>query len=359
MGTTSTVDEIARGIGVTGTTAPRGWFEYIVRRRLKRAVAKARAKREAGTFTDERPDVQAERAIRRACAKAAVTGALSGAAATAAVVATAETEGAAAVVALPLAAAAVGAEMATRTVFHIDLACELAAVFDVRVVTSADAARLLSVALGAATAGDRDDDDLGRRAIEGATVDRDSMIEQAANALVGESVLRNLLPFVGIVSSAVTNVIITRRVGRRLRRAFRYEREMRAALHAAEKTCAPCIDLLVEGLWFVFTADGRLTAEETICLAERLDTLDEGTRRRVLERFTADETDWLRRVEDAPAEGRASFLRALEVAAALDKSLPLPEEKLLRRVAEAFHLEFDRARVSGMIEQLERTGALA
>ena len=356
METTSTVDEIARGIGITRAAPPRGWFRYLVGRRMKRAVAKARAKREAGTFTDVLPDAQAQRVIRRACAKAAVTGALSGAASTAAVVATAETEGAAAVVALPLAAAAVGAEMATRTVFHVDLACELAEVFDVRVGTSTDAARLLSVALGAAA--DGEGDDLGRGAIEGATVDRDAIIEQAANALVGESVLRNVLPFVGIVSSAVTNVVITRRLGRRLRRAFRYEHEMRAALDAAEKPLERNIELLVEGLWFVFTADGRLTAEETICLAERLDGLEEDVRRRVLERFTADEADWLRRLEDTPAEGRASFLRVLEVAAALDKSLSLPEEKLLRRVAEVFHLEFEPARVSGMIEQLERTGAL-
>ena len=357
METTSTVDEIARGIGITRATPPRGWFQYLVGRRMKRAVAKARAKREAGAFTDVLPDAQAKRAIRRACAKAAVTGALSGAASTAAVVATAETEGAAAVVALPLAAAAVGAEMATRAVFHVDLACELAEVFDVRVGTSADAARLLSVALG--TGADGKDDDLGQSSVEDATVNREEMIEQAANALVGESVLRNLLPFVGIVSSAVTNVLITRRIGRRLRHAFRYEHEMLAALRAAEKTCAPCMDLLVEGLWFVFTADGHLTAAERLCLAERLDDLEEGARRRVLERFTADETEWLRRLEDVPAEARASFLCVLEVASALDKALSLPEEKLLRRVAEVFHLEFEPARVSRMIEQLEQTGALA
>ena len=357
METTSTVDEIARAIGVAGTKPARGWLQYLVTRRLKRAREKARAKRDAGQFVDVVPDAKARRIIHLACAKAAVTGALSGAAAAGAVVATAETDGIGGVVALPLAVAAVAVEMATRTVLHVDLACELAELFDVRVQSPADVARLLSVALGSAGADERGD--LGQSSIEDATIDRESLLEQAAHALVGESVLRNVVPFVGVLSSAVTNVVVTRRLGRRLRRAFRYEHEMIAALRAAESTCGPCMDLVVEGLWFVFTADGCLTAEETLCLAERLDDLDEGTRRRVLERFTADESDWLQRIATVPQNARESFLSILEVAAALDKAFPLPEEKLLRRVAEVFERSFEPARVMRMIDELERTGVLA
>jgi hypothetical protein len=356
METTTSVDEIARGIGIPGTAPARGWLEYLVGRRMKRAVAKARAKREAGVFEGAMPDAHARGAIRRACIKAAISGTLSGAATTGAVVATAETDGLAGAVVLPLAAAAVGVEMAARTVFHIDLACELAEVFDVE-VDSPDVARLLSVALGSAGAGERDD--LGQSSIEDATVDRDSLLEQAAHALVGESVLRNLLPFLGVVSSAVTNVIVTRRIGRRLRHAFRYEHEMSAALRAAATTCASCLDLLVEGLWFVFTADGRLTAEETICLAERLDELDASTKRRVMEHFVADEGDWLRRLEEVPVAAREKFLGVLEVAAALDKELSLPEDKLLRRAADVLGQTFDPGRVSLLIDELERTGVLS
>ena len=356
METTTSVDEIARVLGVHGTAPARCWLQYLVARRMKRAVAKARSKRETGTFEGAKPDIHARTAIRRACIKAALSGTFSGAATTGAVVATAETDGVAGAVALPLAAVAVGAEMAVRTVFHIDLACELAEVFDVR-VDSADVARLLSVALG--SAGSRDQDDLGQSSIETATFDRDSMLEQAAHVLVGESVLRNLLPFLGVVSSAVTNVVVTRRIGRRLRHAFRYEHEMSSALRAAQEPCASCMDLVVEGLWFVFTADGKLTVEETLCLAERLDDLDVSTRRRVMDRFVADEADWLRRLGDVPAEAREKFMDVLEVAAALDKTLALPEEKLLRRVGQVFGRAFEPARVSEMIDELERTGVLS
>jgi len=354
--TTTTVDEIARVIGVHGTAPARGWLRYLVARRMKRAAAKARSKRETGTFDGATPDTHARRAIRQACIKAALSGTLSGAATTGAVVATAETEGAAGPVALPLAVVAVGAEMAARTVFHIDLACELAEVFDVP-VDSADVARLLSVAFGSSAA--RDADDLGQSSIATITVDRDSLLEEAAHSLVGESVLRNVLPFLGIVSSAVTNVVVTSRIGRRLRHAFRYEHEMSAALRAAKEPCASCLDLVVEGLWFVFTADGRLTVEETLCLAERLEELDPSTRRGVMARFVADEADWLRRLEGVPAEAREKFMDVLEVAAALDKALALPEEKLLRRVGDVFGRTFQPERVSQMIEQLEQTGVLS
>ncbi len=358
METTSTVDEIARVIGVSATARARGWLEYLVARRMKRAVEKARARREAGDFADVVPDEEAEKIIRIACAKAALTGALSGAVTTTSVVATAETEGVGGIVALPLAAAAVAGEMATRTVFHVDLACELAELFDVSVGNPADVARLLSVTFGRAVG--KEVEDLGQSSIEDVTVDRESVVENAAQALVGESVLKNALPFVAVVSSAVMNVIVTRRIGRMLQHAFRYEREMVSAFRIAQNTCGSVIDLLIEGLWFVFTADGKLTAEETLCLAERLDDLDEETRRRVTARFTDDESDWLKRVEQGVIpESRESFLRVLEIAAALDKSLSLPEDKILRRAAAALHCTFEPGRVSRMIEQLEQRGGLS
>jgi len=78
-----------------------------------------------------------------------------------------------------------------------------------------------------------------------------------------------------------------------------------------------------------------------------------------MERFVADEGDWLRRLEGVPPEARESFLHVLEVAAALDKALPLPEEKILHRAANVLQCKFESARVSKMIEQLERTGVLS
>lgn len=357
MTTASTIEETGHVIGVRGSPRPRGWLRYVVRRRLKRAVAKARAKREAGAYADVAPEERARSVVRWACAKAALTGTLSGTVATGAIVATAQTDGLAGIVALPLATVVVGGEMVARAVVHVDLACELAEIFGLSLEgDDDDVVRLLALAVG--TPRDAQADDPGRAGLASATEDREALFEDAATLLLGESVLRNVLPFVGIASSAITNVVVTRRLGRTLRRSFRYERAVTQALDRAAGSCAPCIDLLIEGLWFVFIADGRLTPEETICLARRLDELDDRRRGDLLARFVADETDWLERLPSVPDEARDAFLRVLEVAAALDKSLVLPEEKIIRRVADAFHRSFDARRVQSIVEQLEETGLL-
>lgn len=357
MTTTDTFEVTSDVADASDGPRARRWLRWVVERRMKRSLAKARAKREAGAYAGVAPEERARRIVRRACAEVAVTGALSGAITTAAIVATAETDGIGGVVILPLAAVAVAGEMVVREVVHVDLACELAEVFGVRFDDSDDIARLLSLSVGAASRDERDD--LGMSEVKGATVDLDALVERAAYLLLGESVLRNLLPFVGIVSSAVTNVVVTYRLGQTLRRSLRYERALLDALRDAEGPCATCMDLLIEGLWFVFIADGRLSPEETACLAQRLDDLDAVQRREVLSRFTVDESDWMERIRSVPEGGRDTFLRVLEVAAALDKSFVLPEEKIIRRVADVFHRAYDRARVEHLVHQIETSGVLA
>lgn len=357
MTTASSLEETGDVIGVRGGPHVRGWLKYVVERRMDRSLSKAHAKRAAGAYAHVAPQERARSVVRWACAKAAFTGAVSGATTTAAVVATAETEGIAGIVTLPVAAAVVGVEMVARTVIHVDLACELAEIFGVRLEGADDMARLLS--LRAAPAGDEEEDELGRGKLEDVTGGGEARLEHAALTVLGESVLKNLLPFVGIVSSVATNIVVTRRLGQMLRRAFRYERAMVDILRGASATCAPYMDLLIEGLWFVFTADGRLSPEETACLAQRLDDLDEAKRREVIARFTADESNWLERLQSVPDEARDTFLRVLEIAVALDKSVVLPEEKILRRVAEVFQRPYDARQIERIVAELERRGVVS
>jgi hypothetical protein len=360
MSTAHTVEEIGHVIGLRRDGRRRRWLEVIVNRRMKRALAKANAKRHAGAYADVPPETRARSVVRWACTKVAFTGLLSGAASTGALLATVETEGLAGIVALPFGALAIGSEMVARAVIHVDLACELAEIFGVKLDTANDVARLMSLVARnhVRHEGEEEDDDMGQSQMERVTVDRDALLERGARMFLGESVLRNVVPFVGIVSSALTNVIVTRRLGRTIRRSFRYERAVLDALRDAADPCGPCMDLLVEGLWFTFIADGRLTMEETACLAQRLDDMDPERRKLLLARFVSDETDWMRRLQDVPEGSRDTFLHVLEVAAALDKSLALPQQRILRRVADAFQRRFDPQRIHRLVDQFEETGVL-
>jgi uncharacterized tellurite resistance protein B-like protein len=130
------------------------------------------------------------------------------------------------------------------------------------------------------------------------------------------------------------------------------------AFAQSAEACHDNLELLVEGLWFIFTADGRLAPEETATLARLMDKLDPVARKAVHARFVEDELDWARRIESVPEESRDAFLHALEVAACVDKEVTLPERKILRRAAHHLGREFDLEHLQKMIAEFESYGVL-
>jgi hypothetical protein len=294
-----------------------------------------------------------------ACLKSAATGALSGAAVTVAEVASAETNGSAALLVGPLAALAVGGELVYRTALHIDLAIVIADSFGVEFDAddSNDLWQLLALVFGvhrgAAYTGDPGNALVSQLVHEGEEVG-----DQVAQRIVGESIARNVLPFVGIVVSAAMNWFVTRKIGDTVRRYARYRRAFADALARLSESCSEHIDLLVEGVWFLFTADGRLTPEEAVTLARMLRKLDPEVEKRVRSHFVEDEMDWAKRIESIPEAHRDGFLRALAVAAAVDKRVGIPERKILRRAADHLGREFDMAEVATMIKELDQYGVL-
>ena len=307
------------------------------------------------------PD-QARAAITRAALVSAGGGALTGAISTAAALVTAQTEGLAGFVAVPLAGAAIGFEMVWRSAVHVRLTCDLAHVFQVRFDAddTEDLLRLYALAFGAHE-GKAAKEDLGKGVLEKVSeAEGEDVGERIGRALLGESVMRNVLPVVGIFTSAITNYLVTRRLGDTVRRYLRYQRAMADAIAHAELTCERSKLLLIEGMWFIFTADGVLAPEEAACLSHLLSDLPAEDRALLRARFTDDEIDWMGRVKDqVPEDMREAFLYALEVAASLDKEVSLPERRIIKRVALMFGLPFQPERLAKMIEQLEDEGVLA
>jgi uncharacterized tellurite resistance protein B-like protein len=288
-----------------------------------------------------------------------VTGAAAGTVSTAATLVTAETEGFGGVVAVPVAAVAIGGEMLYRSFVHLDLTCQLAEIFEVKFDPNDpdDLWRLYSLVFN--THDHDDEEDPGQELVSKVSeVEREQVGEQIGRKLLGESVARNVVPFVGIALSAVTNFLLTRKLGNTVRRYMRYERAMHDAFAQATVTCHDYLDLLIEGMWFIFTADGKLAPEETATLAHMLDKLDPLERAAVQKRFVEDELEWADRIEKIPEHLRDHFLHALEVAAAVDKEISLPERKILRRAAHHLDREFDMARLERMIRDFEETGVL-
>jgi hypothetical protein len=132
---------------------------------------------------------------------------------------------------------------------------------------------------------------------------------------------------------------------------------MRDALARAKVAWPAYIDLVIEGMWFIFSADGALSPEEAAMLAHMLRELEPAVRRDVMSRFVDDERDWIERARTRlPQEVREPFFHTLEVAAALDKKIFAPERKILSRVAEAFGRSWNASNVERLIAELSETG---
>lgn len=350
------VEGLGQRIEVGEAQAPSGWFSKLLVAYLRRRTPKA------ATADDGNARERAEKAIGVACVQSAFTGASAGLASTGATLVTAQTEGLGGIVAVPFAALAIGSEMALRTLIHIDLICSIADIFGVKLDPDRpdDLWRLCALAFGAAEQ-DEESADPGKTLVhELAHLEKDEVGEEIGHRVLGESVARNLLPVVGVALSAVTNYRKTKHIGETARRYMRYQRALDDVLGRVAERCAHHFELLVEGIWFVFIADGKLAPEESACLANLVRKLEHPAHERVLSRFVEDEYDWLERVgAEVKGDDREAFFRALEVAAAVDKRVGLPERRLLRSAARRLELTYDPKRVQRMIEEFEATGILS
>ena len=334
-----------------------GWFTRMVSRYLRThaAATATDAAKASGTHTE-----RAERACRRACIKSAISGATAGATATGATIAAAATEELAAFIVVPIAAGSIAGEMFYRAFLHVELTCELARIFEIPIDPDDPQQiwQLYALVFGVEEH-DETSDDPGQGLIARILrVEGSSVGEEIGGDLVGETVARNIVPVFGIATSAYANYRMTKRLGDTLRRSFRYRRALQDALDRAGSECHAVLDLLIEGLWFVFTADGRLVPEEAAALAWMLRPFPEAEQRRIHGGFVEDELSWMDRIRTVPPEVREAFFHALEVGATVDKIVSPPERKLLRRIARELEIDFDSARLERMTQEFESVGIL-
>src|SRR5205823_3870144 len=101
------------------------------------------------------------------------------------------------------------------------------------------------------------------------------------------------------------------------------------AIDAVRRLSPANVELALEGMWYVFICDGRLTGVETALLAHLLRREDN---RELTLRFVSDEPGWLKRVSTVAGADEAirrAILRVLEVAAANDDGITGPEQAVL------------------------------
>jgi len=335
----------------------RGWFTRMVTKYVEKRAAHPRVRDTVRHNAHE----LAHGATRLACIKSALTGVATGLVSTAASIITAETAGTGGLIAVPVAGLTIGGEMIVRSFLHLDLTWELAEIYGVKFDPKDDDDIWRLYALAFKTHDHEDEsEDPGKQLVhEVSHVEGEDVGDKIGRQVLGESVMKNVLPFVSIFYSAISNYRRTKHLGETVRHYMRYQRALGDAFARATELCQEHLDMLLEGFWFIFSADGKLLPEEAAILAHLLQRLPDLQRHAVMQRFVEDELDWTERLaHEIPESMRDAFLHALEVAASVDKHVSLPERKILRRAARALDREFDAERIARMIEEFETTGVL-
>jgi hypothetical protein len=292
------------------------------------------------TLSAAERDAVAQQLTQRAALITALAGAGAAGGVTAASIATAETSGLAAPLVLPLAGAGMVGELLLRSIMHLKLACELADLYGVPFVPGGETELIRLYALAVHAEMHQTENDPGRGLVERVLHLQDSggLGKLIASGLVGETLLRNAVPFADVVVSSFRNWQLTKQVGTFVQGYVSRRTPLDAAIAAVRERSPQSIDLVLEGVWFIFIGDGRLTGIETALLAHLMrkqHSPDELTTH-----FVSDEAGWLERLRqmDPDLETRGLVLHALQVAALIEAPMAPAELEILRHASSALGL---------------------
>lgn len=296
--------------------------------------------------------------IRRACMAAFLSGAGSGSATSGLTVVAADAGVPGLVVALPAAGLVVTTEMLVHALINLRMACDLASAFRVRFDPEdpSDLSRLYAIIRGRAEQ-DEDDGTLGLGRVEHLVHAKGAELGEDLGAkLLGDSVARNLVPFLNVLTASVANWRRTRHLGGSVLRYVRLRRALEDADAAIRRVAPESRGLLLESTWFLFISDGRLREEESAVLTHQLARLSPARRREAVGLFVEDSAAWLKRLRSAPARSREVLMWSLNQLSAADLCASAPERDLLRKAAEALHSPMDVGHLDTLVHRYRKEG---
>jgi hypothetical protein len=260
-------------------------------------------------------------------------------------------------VAVPAAAVALGVEVLARLGVHLNMVCAIADLYELTfdAADPADLWAILSLSFGP-EATPANPPRAGEQLIHLAGMKAEEVAGQVGKWIAGESLARNAVPFLNILTSSATSFLVTRRLGDNARRYARYRRAFEDVF-AEEPRLVAHLDLIIEGVWFLFTADGRLEPEESALLASLMRRCEPSQYDRIVVDL-ADDIGWVARLPAIPDGLRDPFLRLLAVAAAVDKRATLRERRLLDHAARALGRRPDYDALEQMLHDFREVGVL-
>jgi tellurite resistance protein len=310
------------------------------------------------------PEARAQRRIRRMLTRATVAGVAAAAGASTAEVLSVTTEGIATVAAVPLGLVSIGAEMLYTMALQIDLAFDLASIYDVPFAHDdvGEIATLLGLSLGVdlVVEPSQHDKPLDPSAEDETKLwrvmrqmQRADFSHKVAREVVQQSVLRNVVPVAGILVSAVWNQVVLRRFAGQVHTAVRQRLAIvRACRHfhlGDHKTARTILD----GAWLLATSDGALDHQEALALATLIDSLTLPERIAVHDAsFSDDQEEWFDRARQLEPSAQSVLVDVLSLVASADGVLTVPERRFLLRLARVLNRQIDLPAIERMVANM-------
>ncbi|MFI5301234.1 MAG: hypothetical protein ACHREM_24385 [Polyangiales bacterium] len=331
------------------------WLNRMIATHVKRHATRIDATYWDRRFPTLHTEARAKKLIDRVALKAAGAGFLASVGASSGEIVSLVSEGLAAPIGLPGTVLSMLLETAYTALLHVDLACDLASIYGVPF--DPDDVGELATLFEVAKRGD-DEPEEAETEVVTSIAEQIEHIEGGAIAgsvgkkLLEESVLKNVIPFVGIAISAPWNYYATQQLGNAVRKYVRYRRALEQSCKELHFPGDPT--LLIEGAWLLITADGAAKHEELLAIALLVDAMPEGHHPALDKALNDDEDEWLERLHAVPEEHKGSLLEAFYLLASVDRKLQPSERRFLRRVGKALHREVDYARIENICHYLAR-----
>jgi tellurite resistance protein len=307
------------------------------------------------------PEARAAARIRRMLTRATVAGVVAGAGATAAELLSIGSEGVAAAAAVPLGIVSVGAEMLYTTALEIDLAFDLATIYNVPFERDAvgEIATMLGLALGVGFNEEPSVHDQPTRAGETKPwrvlrqMQRGDFSKRVSKAVVQQSVLRNVVPVAGVVVGVVWNQIVLRRFARAVHTAMRQRVMIARAFERVKLDDPVSARIVLDGAWLLATVDGAIGHREALALSTLIRSLGLPERIAASEPSVAeDEEGWFERLRELEPKAHDVLLEVLALVASTDGEFTTAERRFLRRVAKALGRDIDLVAVEANVARL-------
>jgi tellurite resistance protein len=337
------------------------WMQRFVTREVQRRVAARDATRwETGSDSLTREQL-ARRRIRSILARGTLASAAAALGASSAGVLSVLSEGAAVPGALPLGLFSVVGEMLYTTALQIELVVDLASIYGVpfRASNVSEVSTLLGLALGVKLEGDPGSSD-GPAGPGGSKAPRVQPQMQSPDfsrrlgmTVIQQSVLRNILPIVGVAVSATWSNMLLRRFARQVHAIVRQRRAIVDGFSGLQLPDPVSARVVLDGAWLLATADGELGHQEALALATLIDALGLPERVDVNEAsFNDDQEGWFVRVRELDEDARGVLVKVLSLVAGADGDFNTGERRFLERLGTTLGREIDLGAIERTVARL-------